>query len=84
MLWAVVSKTLGYLIAIKIVGKCKNKRKADTKMVFKVTFIYLTMKASSQQQNCRCPVILYPPIRLSGGMNKSIPRLESTGIEYPP
>jgi len=56
MLWAVVSKTLGYLIAIKIVGKCKNKRKADTKMVFKVTFIYLTMKASSQQQNCRCPV----------------------------
>src|SRR6218665_2515649 len=24
------------------------------------------------------------PIRLSGEMNKSIPRMESTGIEYPP
>jgi len=32
---------------------------------------------------CRCPVILYSPIRLYGGMNKSLPRMESTGIEYP-
>ena len=31
----------------------------------------LTFATSAAQ--CRCPVILYPPIRLSGEMNKSIP-----------
>jgi len=33
---------------------------------------------------CRLPVILYPPHKTIRGMNKSIPRMESTGIEYPP